>query len=492
MAQNKLIAAARRGEVCRIRKLLAQPEGPAWAREAMRSTGQTALMIAAELGHADCVRALAPSSRVLETDRKGIDALCWAADANQAECVSALLESEALAWASSPSAWREARSILTALDSACGLGHESCVRAFLDTPIGRAAARSESGAASPLHSAVACLCPNRVACIKALVAVAPEAARRSWLGQSPLMRAAVVSGNADCIRLLAGPTVPHIDDDHRRELLHVAMRHQTAECLQALLDTPACAAAAKSLRRNLAGGETLVMKAVQNVAHLQALAPHSEIEATDDLGITALRHAIEADQDGAERVRILVAAGASPWRAIHQTSEYDKSPLRFAVVTGRAAAVDAMLPASEPQAIHSAVKSALSRLREADDPVADSARTRATSFFWSRGHAQALDALCAIALQSDHFSDDHAELRVEALGRLGPANMPKTYALVEAREIAQALKDAPRRVELAAAPSTAPDSAAKDESATVSAPNHIAHAAPRLRAPGVGARPRRM
>ncbi len=66
---ESLLSAAEQGHVAEVRRYVAQGGG-AWADE----DGTTALMVAASMGHEDCVDALLPSANVGAVDSDGLDA----------------------------------------------------------------------------------------------------------------------------------------------------------------------------------------------------------------------------------------------------------------------------------------------------------------------------------------------------------------------------------------------------------------------------------
>jgi hypothetical protein len=117
-----LMVACQNGHLDCVRALLEAGAPVAQARQ----DGLTALMMACREGHLDCVRArLEAGAPVAQAMPDGLTALMWACQEGHTECVRALLE------AGAPVA-QAMQDGVTALMLACQEGHLDCVRAMLE------------------------------------------------------------------------------------------------------------------------------------------------------------------------------------------------------------------------------------------------------------------------------------------------------------------------------------------------------------------------
>jgi ankyrin repeat protein len=310
LALWQLVDAAAAGDVRQVNETLAAY--PSAARET-REPGVTALMRAAEHGHAECVRALLPFSDpdaacdkhwvshdgISYLDTPNLDwgskvsarwvsetsALGFAALNGHLDCVKLLLPR---------SRDRCGSDGRTALMFAAAGGQAECVRFLMASADASDAKTTTSNGYSALMDAALY---GRVDCVELLLPVS-DATARTAAGVTALMWAAT-AGNTDCVELL----LPSSD------ALHVDMEgatalHWTADAIEegeaahlAILRTLVAAGGSliqdrlgrTPLMRLIDGFDTVDSKALANVRDaVRILAPESDAGAYDAQGQTAL------------------------------------------------------------------------------------------------------------------------------------------------------------------------------------------------------------
>jgi ankyrin repeat protein len=204
-----LIEAAGRGDKAAVGSLTAQG-AKGFARE---KGGLTALMLAAIMGHAECVELLLPVSDPLATDWEGKSALCHAAKKKRAGVVRALLA------ASDPS--QKTPQGVTALMLAAEENSAECVELLL--PVSNAKETAEEGKTA-LHLAAY---HRAAAAVRALLPASDPLAKDCW-GATALMLAAAM-GSPECVELL----LPSSRVNERSRLGDTALAHALSLCSSA-------------------------------------------------------------------------------------------------------------------------------------------------------------------------------------------------------------------------------------------------------------------
>ncbi|TNJ28401.1 Ankyrin repeat protein 1 [Giardia muris] len=202
------------------------------ARYGTRQTskqGRTALMFAAQNGHADCVQLLHDEIGI--QDERGWTALCYASDAGHAAVVSLLLPEARMTILHAPERLSSSGVFFnlmsgTALMLAAWNGHADCVRLLVGLEAGMATDKYMNTA---LLAAATAGHPD---CVSILMEY--EAKKTDSGGRTALMKA-VNEGNIGCAELL-GPREAGVTDTRNICALDHAVRSDSAAMVRLILE----------------------------------------------------------------------------------------------------------------------------------------------------------------------------------------------------------------------------------------------------------------
>ena len=190
-----LIDCSQSGDLAGVISLLGQGADPSYK-------ASNALRVAAEAGHAECVKVLLPFSAPKDNN----SALGLAAGNGHAECVRLLIPvSDPKAYGSHP------------LHAAAFDGHAECVKLLI--PVSEPKARDSEALVSAARN-------NRAECIKLLIPVSDPKS-----DNSRALAAAAMFGSAECVKLL----LPVSDPKHNSRALQGAIDHTNTECVKLLI-----------------------------------------------------------------------------------------------------------------------------------------------------------------------------------------------------------------------------------------------------------------
>lgn len=207
--RSPLMVAAGRGDLAQIEKLL----GEGADRDAQNRYGRTALMFAAESGHAAAVAALG-GNRALR-DRDGKTAIMLAAEAGHAEAVRALLGDASLDQEAFRVAFERDRPHVLALLLEAGADPDAL----------------EEDGSTPLMT---CARQGRLDLARTLLDAGAEKDHQDHAGKSPLMHAAEAGQAAAVALLLERGADPDLVTPHEDAALHLAARGGHAAVVERL------------------------------------------------------------------------------------------------------------------------------------------------------------------------------------------------------------------------------------------------------------------
>jgi ankyrin repeat protein len=277
--------------------------------------GQTALMAAAESGHANCVRLLIDAGADKETELHMQTALMLAAEKGHANCVRLLIDAGAN---------KETKDMfgLTPLMQASENGHADCVRLLIDSGANKDAA--DLFFQTALHRAIR---SGRTNWVRFLVDAGVSMYAR--VGAAALAHAAEY-GQTDCARLLidAGANKDFADSFTGCTALISAAMNGHVDCVQLLIDV---GADTETTGRLVAGQTALIYAAERGHAGCVRLLidAGANQDAQNCDGRTALH--CSARNGHTDCARLLVNAGAGR-QAVDKNGE---TALDLATNTGR-------------------------------------------------------------------------------------------------------------------------------------------------------------
>ncbi len=263
---------------------------------------ETALMLAARFGHADCVKLLIEAKADINAKDNGdCTALMYAADSGNAESVKLLIDAKV------KNVNAKSRYGKTALMCAAQSGLTDCVKLLIEA---RATVNAKDNGdwTALMYASLGTNYIGNADAVKALISAGANVNAKNNAGQIALMCAAGL-GNADAVKALisAGANVNAKDNGYRTALMSAA-DSGNADCIKLLID-----AKVKNVNAKDEIGFTALMYAADsgNSEIVKLLIDvNADVNAKDLDDDTALMYAITSKKNPAECVKLLLAAGA--------------------------------------------------------------------------------------------------------------------------------------------------------------------------------------